>query len=384
MANSGKDTCRSQFFITQGPQRFLDFGYTIFGQLLRGYNVLTNVINTPRNASDHPFSEVIITRASFVTNYTDMVITLSGTNLAGVVGTIQVIADDGLVGGRVTNSFTATTISDAANNAAPILNLPAVTNRMIAVNSRATNIISAMDFEGNTLYYDAYWVNSWDYANSTNSIFTTTYTNGQFVVIPNPGYAGPLRFYVAVSQSASFSSYDYQAYNFAVGDTVINATATNFIARPQLSFSNQLLATFTNGIPNSATGNFTASINWGDNSLSTGVIVTNSSGGKDVRGSHTYTNSGHYPVYITIQSALGADTTVVATAYVPPSLYYTRVGNTNLLRWPAWAAGYQLQTHTDLATTNWITATNLPTLVGHEITTTIIANGSNIFFRLKR
>ncbi len=54
IANSGKDTDGSQFFVTQGAQRFLDFGYTLFGQLLRGFNVLTNVINTPTDTNSRP------------------------------------------------------------------------------------------------------------------------------------------------------------------------------------------------------------------------------------------------------------------------------------------------------------------------------------------
>ncbi|NOS71919.1 MAG: peptidylprolyl isomerase [Verrucomicrobia bacterium] len=384
LANSGKDTDGSQFFITLGPQRFLDFGYTLFGQLLRGFNVASNIISTPRNGNDRPFADVIITRASFVANTADTVITLTGTNLAGVSGTIRVIADDGLVGGRVTNTFTATTVSDVANNEAPILNTPAITNRLIPVNGRATNYISAFDFETNTLYYDAYFVNANAFNNSSNSIFTTTYTNGLFVVVPNPGYAGPLRFYVAASQSPSFATYDYQQYTFAVGDTAISAVATNFVAAPIAPFTNRLLATFTNGVPNSSTGNFTASINWGDNSISSGVIQTNAEGKKEVRGSHTYTNSGDYPVYVTVQSMLGAEATVVSTAIVPPSLDLTRTGTNTILRWPAWAAGYQLQSHTNLATANWAAVTNLSALAGYE---TVVTNGgtaSNKFYRLKR
>ena len=173
-------------------------------------------------------------------------------------------------------------------------------------------------------------------------------------------------------------------YTFAVGDTAISATPTNFIARPLVSFANQILATFTNGIPNSPTGNFTAAINWGDNSTNSGVIVTNLSGRKEVRGTHTYTNSGHYPIYVTIRSTLGAEATVVATAYVQPSVSLTRTGTSNLLRWPAWATDYQLQSHTNLATSNWTTITNLPSLVGYETVVTNVSTGSNGFFRLQR
>ena len=115
LANSGKDTDGSQFFVTSGPQRFLDFGYTLFGQLLRGFNVLTNVINTPTNGAARPLADVIITKASFVPDTSDTVLTLTATNRAGVVGTISVIADDG-AGGRVTNTFIATSFTDTNSN----------------------------------------------------------------------------------------------------------------------------------------------------------------------------------------------------------------------------------------------------------------------------
>jgi len=40
LANSGPDTDGSQFFVTVAPYRYGDFEYTIFGQLVRGFNVL--------------------------------------------------------------------------------------------------------------------------------------------------------------------------------------------------------------------------------------------------------------------------------------------------------------------------------------------------------
>ncbi len=49
MANSGKDSNGSQFFITYAPTPQLDGGYTIFGQVVSGMDVATNL--SPRDPS---------------------------------------------------------------------------------------------------------------------------------------------------------------------------------------------------------------------------------------------------------------------------------------------------------------------------------------------
>ena len=384
LANIGKDTCGSQFFVTQGPQRSLDFGYTLFGQLLRGFNVLTNVINTPRNTTnrtDRPFQDVIITRASLVNNTTDTVLALTGANLAGVGGVIQVIAHDGTIGGRATNSFTAMTVSDAANNDTAFLKTPAFTNLFLTAGMRGTNYIQAQDLEANQLYYAAQYGDAVTVANATNA---KCYADGTLVFSIVPGYAGPLKFYVYASDYANFAAYDRQLVTFAVGDTPLGASGTNFTGQPLVAFTNRLLATFTNGVAGSSATNFAAFINWGDNATNSGFILTNASGRKEVRGSHTYTNGGNYPIYVTIQSRLGAEVTVVSTAFVPPRLELRRGNGQNVLHWPAWATDYQLQSHTNLNSAAWSAVTNLPSLAGYDTVMTNSSSGSNAFFRLKR
>lgn len=52
MANAGPDTNGSQFFITFGPQEYLDGGYTIFGELVDGFDVLQGI--SLRNPEQNP------------------------------------------------------------------------------------------------------------------------------------------------------------------------------------------------------------------------------------------------------------------------------------------------------------------------------------------
>ncbi|MEW5830695.1 MAG: peptidylprolyl isomerase [Chloroflexota bacterium] len=52
MANAGPDTNGSQFFITFGPQEFLNGGYTIFGQVIEGMDVVNAI--TRRDPDQNP------------------------------------------------------------------------------------------------------------------------------------------------------------------------------------------------------------------------------------------------------------------------------------------------------------------------------------------
>jgi len=52
MANAGPNTNGSQFFITYGPQDYLNGGYTIFGQVVSGMDVVSAI--TPRDPTQNP------------------------------------------------------------------------------------------------------------------------------------------------------------------------------------------------------------------------------------------------------------------------------------------------------------------------------------------
>ncbi|HEY1786841.1 MAG TPA: peptidylprolyl isomerase, partial [Verrucomicrobiae bacterium] len=240
LANSGKNTDGSQFFVTEAPYRFGDFQYTIFGQLVRGFNVLTNIETTPVDASSRPLANEIITQASMVPDTADTVITLVATNVAGVTNTVTVVADDG-AGGRATNTFTAISVTDTNSNSQPFFFVNTVTNVVAPVNKSVTNVLNALELDGEPLYWFPISVNAASQTNSSISgvtsnsflkslTYNVTNSSGQvqFYVTPAANFTGQVAYFLVVSSSSAWSFY-YQyglslppyyvlTYSFTFGD----------------------------------------------------------------------------------------------------------------------------------------------------------------------
>ena len=68
MANHGSNTNGSQFFITFGPTPHLDGKHVVFGEVVKGLDILDIMENMPTNQGDEPV-QLLYIRNTRVTNH---------------------------------------------------------------------------------------------------------------------------------------------------------------------------------------------------------------------------------------------------------------------------------------------------------------------------
>ncbi len=189
MANSGADTNDSQFFITQGAARYLDFDYTLFGQLVRGFDVEDAILSTPVDSNDKPTNTVTLLSATMTTDTQDAVVMLKDTGgVADPSVTVTITGTDG--SGDTTQQVLDMSVpaSDSYNDPPFLGALPdtqVLENSSVKITLPYTDIGSgAVQFAMGSL------------TNATGSI-----TNGVLTITPTAGFTGTITVFVGVAST---------------------------------------------------------------------------------------------------------------------------------------------------------------------------------------
>jgi cyclophilin family peptidyl-prolyl cis-trans isomerase len=279
MANSGKDSNGSQFFVTVGTntttERNIDFNNAIFGQLLRGFDVLNAVNGVATDGSGKPLQDVVITNASIVTDTTDTVLIVKATAGSTAAAHITVTANDGK-GGTATQTFTATAAPDTVNDPAI---LGPVTDQTTAAGQPVTFSLSGTDLENNPLTFEAVL------ASDSTGNATTSVSGNQVTVTPRAGFVGPIHLKVGVAdmgatmRGSTTDPFDTQA--ITVNVTAATQAATTTMVSPSLTtavFGQPVTYTATVKPSGTGTGTPTGSVTFKEGNLVLGTSTLNGSG----------------------------------------------------------------------------------------------------------
>jgi len=293
MANSGNDQNGSQFFITSAPQRHLDYNHTIFGQLVRGWEVLDQLMRIKRTAgSDQPLSAITITRAEIVENHTDAVMTIQAPR--GQSGTVTVTVSDGN-GGQSVRTFTVRGTRDTTDQPPFLETIP---DQFTPVNTPLEVRLKYTEANGDPVFFGASFVGE------TRAIGQVR--GDSVIVYPQVGYRGLITLRVTVQQAGgTATAQDKEVVVIAVGRAPLNATGLRAaaVAGREQTLS---VATFRDADPRARAGDYTVSINWGDGQVSEGQVIKGANGTFTVQGRNAYRAEGRFPLTVSIKGRHGA------------------------------------------------------------------------------
>ncbi len=155
-AKSTDDTNDSQFFITEGPQRFLDFNHSVFGQLVEGEKTREAISNhavvNAAAGNNTPTKPITMTSVDVFDDTENSVVRLTAKgNQAGTTNVTFTIRDQN--NRTFTETISVSVVADNANSQ-PFLS-PITAPAQVSAGTPATLQLSSADVEGDPVAYFA-------------------------------------------------------------------------------------------------------------------------------------------------------------------------------------------------------------------------------------
>ena len=322
MANAGPNTNGSEFFITVGPQRGLDFDKTIFGQMVRGFNVLQAIDSVPTNGQT-PINPPVITSAQIIQDPTAQLFTLTSDDTSPTPFTLTVTAT-AADGSQTTQTTSGNVVTDTTNDP-PILGsggAQPVSDQVSPTGSDITIHLTRTDLDSSTSDYEAVLVNSSDSSKVTVTKAAVNPDGSDDVTVhPLNGFTGSVLLKVGVKElnatargNDTINLFDERTIRVAFGDQPLTGSAAPFSATEGAAANGVTVATFTDADPNAQVSDFAngLTINWGDgtpNDTTTGRVVAGANGTFQVLGNHTYREAGKFQVTVSVLDTRNSGTT---------------------------------------------------------------------------
>ncbi len=198
-AKAADDTNDSQFFVTLDAWRHLDFNHSIFGTLVEGLDVLRAIGETETGPGDRPLVDIVMNSIDIFTDTENAVLEISAKNAAvGEQANITVTVDDSN-GNSAQTTFTVTVAEDTFNGGPFLEDLP---DFETTANGPLQIPLSAIDAEGDAVYYDATQTGTIQYTLDVN------HDTGVVTVTPPVDYIGDLELRVGVKAAEGSDTFD--------------------------------------------------------------------------------------------------------------------------------------------------------------------------------
>jgi cyclophilin family peptidyl-prolyl cis-trans isomerase len=329
-----KATNGSQFFVTfeqlraptpANPQRAnLDFKHTIFGQLIRGFDLLEKIESVPTDADDDkPTVDVKMTSVKVLPAAGEATLFIGATGVGET--TITVFATDS-AGAVSKQTFPVRAVDDTVND--PPVMLP-LTPIYANVGTRPQLQVNAFDLELDYLLYGIAAAGSGTSPGSFgNASIASTYTprdtaGKQTLALGVAGFNDDRRFASPsiFNAFAPFDAYNFQVVELAFGDKPPRPAVETVKGVPGVALTDAIVARLSDPDASATAATLTATINWGDGTAtSTGTLSrdTSAPGAASyvIRGTHTYAQAGIYTVLVTIAGDKGATAFARSTAVI--------------------------------------------------------------------
>ncbi|MFV2065414.1 MAG: peptidylprolyl isomerase [Pirellulales bacterium] len=209
MAKSDDDTNDSQFFITEGPQRHLDFNHSVFGQLVEGEAVREAISSVPTDGSNRPLNPVVMTKVEVIRDEENALVMLKADEGESGEAELTVTVSDA-EGHQFERTFRVTVTPDPFNGGPYLDDIPLIRE---IIGSPVEFQLKGNDVEGDSVFFDALETGNVAYS------FTVDSDTGEIVVVPPDGFVGTAQILVGVrpvTQSNTTDVWDTQVVSFEV------------------------------------------------------------------------------------------------------------------------------------------------------------------------